>query len=275
MSEVRPDITVAATGFDVDFLGTATPLPALTEWAAADTLRVDGSEWLDYTHFSLSMSRSRRLARVVAWNIDGATLKDVSRSGIPFRPDPRIPESAQFVNDLYANNDLDRGHVARRADLTWEPGAGQANRDSFYFTNITPQLNDFNQASRGGLWGRLEDDLLAEARLTEQRISVFGGPLLTDADPVYRDAGIPTAYWKMFVYRIDGELRLQGFLLRQNLDRLETSAFPTEKWAMYAYSTEQLRVAAGVDFGAYTGWERARQAAVGAAEWGPLSAVEW
>lgn len=136
-------------------------------------------------------------------------------------------------------------------------------------------MNDFNQASRGGLWGRLEDDLLAEATLTDQRITVFGGPVLTDADPLYRGAGIPTAYWKAFVYRIDDELRLQAFLLRQNLDPLDEAAFPSERWRTYAYTIDALRTATGVDLGAYARWERTVASATRPTVALPLGKVDW
>jgi hypothetical protein len=54
---------------------------------------------------------------------------------------------------MSARNGLDRGHLARRADLVWGslPVARKANIDSFYFTNITPQVDDFNQSVRNGV----------------------------------------------------------------------------------------------------------------------------
>ncbi|MCS0498966.1 DNA/RNA non-specific endonuclease [Protaetiibacter mangrovi] len=246
-------------GFDRDFLGSPTPYPELTDAAAADAVPVDGADWIDYAHFSLVMSRSRRMARVVAWNIDGEALLPedaIGRSGIRFRPDPRVPTGLQLTDELYARNDIDRGHVARRADLLWEPDAARANSDSFFFTNITPQHRDFNQASRGGLWGRLEDDLLAEARLSRQRVCLFGGPVLTAADPLYRGVAIPTAFWKLFVYEFDGAPRAQAFLLRQSLDDLGPELFPFERWKTYRLPIAELREIAGLDFGAYLTWER-------------------
>ena len=40
-------------------------------------------------------------------------------NGIPFIKDPRLPANTQVGNELYETNRLDRGHIARRADLTW------------------------------------------------------------------------------------------------------------------------------------------------------------
>ncbi|WP_457841006.1 DNA/RNA non-specific endonuclease, partial [Staphylococcus aureus] len=76
-----------------------------------------------------------------------------------FKKDPRLPNETQVGDELYDDNPLDRGHIARRADLLWGTlsEARQANTDSFFFTDITPQHEAFNQSSANGIWGVLED----------------------------------------------------------------------------------------------------------------------
>ncbi len=99
-------------------LGIAAPVVAAA--LADEAVLLDGTPVIDYTHFSLTMSRSRRRARWVAWNIDGADFEiadSISRDGVDFRPDPRLPADVQTLEDVYADNPLDRGHLARRADL--------------------------------------------------------------------------------------------------------------------------------------------------------------
>lgn len=202
------------TGYDPGFLDVPLAPPVSPE----------GTHLLDYTHFSLQMHRTRRLASWVAWNIDGLTLftgDSISRSGEDFRADPRIPESQQTLDEVYAGNELDRGHVARRSDLLWGSlaEARQANSDSFFFTNITPQHQDFNQSGRGGVWGLLENAVLAREGLSDRRLTLFAGPVLSDDDPPYRDlVQLPREHWKVVVYRLDGEPRFRCFLLSQDLD---------------------------------------------------------
>ncbi|HIW29678.1 MAG TPA: DNA/RNA non-specific endonuclease [Candidatus Luteococcus avicola] len=130
-----------APGFDPEFLSTTVSLPRLTA-GEDDAVVVNGSSVIDYTHFSLAFSASRRFARWVAWNVDGKQMRKLSRSSMKFRLDPRVPSQMQVGDELYSDNRIDRGHVARRADLTWgsDSEANQANSDSFYFTNITPQV---------------------------------------------------------------------------------------------------------------------------------------
>jgi len=197
--------------YDEQFLGVPVPVP------------ISGPVW-DYTHFSLSMSPERRLARWVAWNIDGLTLfpsDSIPRSD-DFRLDPRLPEDAQTGEDVYAGNDLDRGHLARRSDLLWggRDEALAANHDSFFFTNIAPQMNDFNQSGLDGVWGLLEDAVLEQANLERRRLTLMGGPVLTDADVVYRGVLIPGAFWKVVVYVLDGTFSARCFVLAQEVDPL-------------------------------------------------------
>ncbi|GAA1275458.1 DNA/RNA non-specific endonuclease [Saccharothrix xinjiangensis] len=218
---VRPE-RAARLGFDPDFLGTPAGLPVLGERTRADAVELDGEPVIDYTHFSLAQSKSRRFALWVAWNIDGGGLKQINRSGIPFVLDPRVPAEHQVGDELYRGNRLDRGHLARRADLLWGPDAEQANVDSFYFTNITPQMDDFNQSSRRGLWGRLEDAVLADAEVDRLRVSVYGGPVFRADDRVFRGVALPREYWKVVVFASGGALTARAFLLTQNLNQLES-----------------------------------------------------
>ncbi|MFI9009203.1 DNA/RNA non-specific endonuclease [Actinosynnema sp. NPDC053489] len=211
-------------GFDEDFLGTPVGLPRLGEAARADAVELDGSVVIDYTHFSLAQSKSRRFAFWVAWNLDGGDLKSINRSGIPFVPDPRVPARYQVGDELYRGNRLDRGHLARRADLLWGPKAvaEKANTDSFYFTNITPQVDDFNQSMRQGLWGRLEDAVLSDADVDDLRVSVYGGPVFRPDDRVFRGVALPREFWKVIAFVSAGALRARAFVLTQDLDHLES-----------------------------------------------------
>ncbi|GAA1379918.1 DNA/RNA non-specific endonuclease [Luteococcus sanguinis] len=238
-----------ATGFDPKFLSTQVSLPAMSGAAADDAVVLNGSSVIDYTHFSLALSASRHLARWVAWNVDGKRMQKLSRSSMKFRLDPRVPHQMQVGDELYSDNRIDRGHVARRADLTWgsDAEAHQANSDSFYFTNITPQVADFNQSSQGGIWGRIEDALYDEVDVDDLRISVFGGPVFSDDDPVYREVALPKEFWKVVIFVEDDELKARAFLLTQKLDRLEI--LDLDEFGTYQVSVAELSKRTGLDFG--------------------------
>lgn len=211
----------------------------------------EGGTVLPYTHFSLTMSVSRRFAYWVAWNIDGGALKRLSRQGIGFALEPRIPADAQIGNELYAGNRIDRGHLARRAALARGPmeEAVQANTDSFTCTNITPQMEDFNQSGRQGLWGQLEDALYEDVEIDGLRVSVMAGPVFGADDQVYRGVGIPQEYWKVLAYCKDGILHVAAFLLTQDLDRLR-ALMALDEFRLYQVTLAELQERTGLVFAA-------------------------
>lgn len=222
LHNLRHNRGMADLGYDADFLDTAIAAPATVD----DPDPATGTT-LNYAHFSVRMHPTRRLAWWVAWNIDGLRLfpsDSISRSGQSFRLDPRIAAEDQTGEQAYADNDLDRGHIARRSDLLWGTldEARQANSDSFFFTNITPQMADFNQSGRGGTWGLLENAILALEGLEDRRLTVFAGPVLDPNDPPYRGiVHVPIEHWKVVTYRLDGQLKFKCFVLTQDLDGLE------------------------------------------------------
>ncbi|MFJ6784403.1 DNA/RNA non-specific endonuclease [Streptomyces yangpuensis] len=210
-------------GYDPAFLGKRIDTPRLTAAVKEDAVQLNGTDVIPYTHFSLSLNGVRGFAFWVAWNIDGASLKKLPRRGIKFVKDARLPDEAQIGNELYEDNPLDRGHLARRADLLWGAPleAKKANKDSFHYTNITPQMEDFNQSSKRGVWGRLEDALFAEVEVDDLKVSAFGGPVFQEDDRFYRDVQIPREFWKVLAYVEQGQLKAKAFLLTQNLNQLE------------------------------------------------------
>jgi endonuclease G len=196
-------------GYDAAFLDTAAQVPV----PGNDRLAV-----LDYVHFSVHQDTGRRLAAITAVNIDGARLRDVER-GDNWRFDDRLPEEYQAGEDLYAGNDLDRGHLVRRRDPVWgdDATARQANIDTFHYPVCAPQAGYFNQSQE--LWNGLEDHVLEHARAAGQKISVFTGCVFADDDPVYRrEFRIPRQFFKIAAWNRQpalGTLASTGYLLDQ------------------------------------------------------------
>jgi endonuclease G len=238
-------VAEAELGYSPAFIGKQIPLPSPgSQEVGDDLLEVGGRTVFDYMHFSLAMSRSRRFARWVAWNIDGGSLLRLSRNSISFKKDPKIPSRTQVGNELYVNNQLDRGHIARRADLIWGTmaEAERANVDSFFYTNITPQHEAFNQSEANGIWGELENAIFNDVDVENLHASVMGGPIFTDSDPVYRDIQLPKQFWKIIYYKESGdeEIKSKGFVLTQSdlLNQLEVLELP--QFSVYEVPISQI-----------------------------------
>ncbi|GAA4368781.1 DNA/RNA non-specific endonuclease [Agromyces bauzanensis] len=185
-------------GFDAQFLGVAAAMPRVDEADAAT------SGELDYLHFTVVLDCARRLARVTGVNVDGAQLVEIER-GDRWQLDERIPADWQAGPEIYAANDLDRGHLVRRRDPVWGSPevATRANADTFRYPNAAPQASDFNQSKE--LWLGLEDHVLEHARAHRMRLSVFTAPVLAAGDPPYRGIRVPLRFWKIAAWSTGAE----------------------------------------------------------------------
>lgn len=242
-------MTDDTSGYDPGFLGVAVPLPR--------PLGDNEIHELAYPRFTVLLDPERRLAAVTAVNVDGSSLHDLPRTG-QWRLDPRVPAQEQAGPELYAANDLDRGHLVRRRDPGWgDPAdARRATEATFFYTNAAPQASGFNQSKE--LWLGLEDHVLQYADATDQRIAVFTAPVLAGDDPEYRGVQIPRRFFKAVAWvgpDEDGTARLEasGFILDQSelIDLREgVLAIPP----LGAFRTFQVPVAdiehvAGIDLG--------------------------
>lgn len=230
-------------GYDAGFLTTPLPMPRPA---------LDARE-LAYPRFSVLLDPRRRLAAVTGVNIDGALLREVPRTA-DWHLDPRISADEQAGPEVYARNDLDRGHLVRRRDPGWgEPDEARAATEAtFFYPNAAPQAAGFNQSKE--LWLGLEDHVLAYAETTDQRVSVFTAPVLEGDDPPYRGIRIPLRYWKVAAWEGPSGLASTGFILDQS-DLVDTSEGALVAPPLGAFRTFQTPVSdiadmTGIDFGA-------------------------
>jgi len=249
IEEGVPDDYIGREGYDPMFLGEQVPLPEPASPADVLTFPWQGSEEreLKYEHFSVVMSRSRRLCLFTAAVIDGSQPKRFKRP--PWRLDPRIPKEQQIIGECYGNPPLfARGHMTRSEDPIWgEPQvAALGNSDSMHVTNTVPQMQPFN----AGIWLGLESYALDHARSDQMRICVFTGPFLLPDDPVRNHVLIPRSFWKViaFVHDETRELCATGYMMSQ-----ENFLVPDE-FVFGQHTTAQTRIATieartGLSFG--------------------------
>jgi len=238
-------------GYRSDFLGINVPPPTPGPIIKDDvnTFTVDRKETtlLPYTHFSVCMSKARRMCRFTACNVEGGLLQDFGRAGIPWRFDPRFDEELQAGDELYRDNDLDRGHMVRRLDPVWggDNEARAANEDTFHFTNSCPQHKDLNQKT----WNDLEDYVLQNAGEFRLRINVFTGPVFRADDPDYRGFQLPLDFWKVVVMvKDDRTLSATAYTLSQR-DLVTGLEFVFGEFRTYQIRLRQVEEWTGLDFG--------------------------
>ncbi len=210
---------------------------------------------LKYEHFSLQMSQTHRMAFYTASNIDGGSWlwlirstgavkagfnSDNSRESLDGSEaaesgggeiwfiDKRIDVKFQTNQRLYDHQKLtipdpggkikrafDRGHLTRRQEPSWGSvdRARRAEADTFHFTNCTPQLVKFNESAE--FWQGIEQYVLDNATVENEKINVYTGPVFRSDDPKYRDVHVPMQFWKIVARVENGKLKATALLADQ------------------------------------------------------------
>lgn len=211
-------------GYDPAFLGASVPLPKV--------LDSDGGTTLDYEHFSVIKQTERRLALLVAANVDARKKarqpdpgKDYSRDGLAgvdaSRPrtwllDPRIPIDEQLTPRwlVHHGDELERETIIGPALVAWGKTyqeVRRANGDAHHLTNVMPRPKGI------GTWGEIEKRIVALA--SDHRVTVMVGPLFDDEDPKVEGEQIPRRLWVVVVDAVGGKVRTVAMVVNQTMPK--------------------------------------------------------
>ena len=239
------------TGFDTKFLGILTPLPQVTPQSVVAPM-LDGKKVIPYEHFSVVLHKERKLAIYSAANVDSSAAakkpeagKDYSRKGLTglgkndvekWAIDPRVDVKFQIPDNFYTkdNGAFDKGHVCRRDDVCFGKDFAQvqrANGDTYHVTNCSPQRGNFNQSGKGGIWGKLENFIGAQA--DKEKYCIFAGPVLSAEDQIFPGTErvmLPTRFWKVVCAVKDKKLQVFAFVLEQDTKDLPLEFVVTAEW---------------------------------------------
>ena len=147
-------------------------------------------------NYSLYYDIRYKVAHWVAYPLYESVLSGTERSNA-WGYDPKVPERDQ-ARLFSAISGYSRGHQLPSADRLVNK---EANEQTFYFTNLTPQ----NEAMNSGVWETLETDLRVAARNCDTVYVVTGCVVATESDKTVKYAkdnngkniAIPKAYYKV------------------------------------------------------------------------------
>jgi len=110
-----------------------------------------------------------------------------------FREDPDVPTGSAVPAD-YAKSGYDKGHMAPAGDFSWSE---QAMSESFYMSNMSPQVPNLNR----GLWSKLEAHV-REWAVANDTVCIIVGPVLTSVTEFIGEKnkiGVPKYYYKVIL----------------------------------------------------------------------------
>lgn len=134
----------AAHGYEVPALRQGEGIYFVSHYA-----RLNNSGTERGLNYCLEWDASAYHSRWVAFYFDNTNNdKRISRTNT-WAEDPSLPESARLGIYGYSGSGYTRGHICASADRL---NSTEANNQTFYMSNMTPQLYDYN----GGYWAVLE-----------------------------------------------------------------------------------------------------------------------
>ena len=220
--------------------------------------------------YCLEYDPSKSHNRWVAFRFDEVTRKkNVTRSEEPFADDPDLPKMYNIGNGGFGVNyypvnssltqkklesgNFSRGHICASADRLY---SSDANVQTFYMTNMSPQTNTFN----AGIWLALEQKVQALGRnqaFSDTLYVTKGGTISDDKIWGYvarnvNDArvAIPKYYYMALLSVKNGSYNAIGFCIEHNLDYQYPSSETVKSGELkeHVVTIDELETITGIDF---------------------------
>jgi endonuclease G len=188
-----------------------------------------------HKYYTLSYSENDEQAEWVAYVLTRQRLQmDWQDRPDLFESDPLVRTGSATLSD-YRGSGYDRGHLAPAADMAFNT---TAITESFYLSNISPQVRDFNH----GVWKELEE-LSRDWAIKFNKLYVVTGPLLKDGGKGEIGANsvtVPTAYYKILLDLSETNPKAIAFIVPN-----EVSYDPLFK---YAVTIDEVEKQTGINF---------------------------
>ena len=186
-----------------------------------------------HNYYTLNYSEEHEQASWVAY-----ILKDIQKKGIfkrsnNFRLDPKVRTGSASVKD-YKMSGYDRGHLAPASDMSF---SSIAMSESFYLSNISPQVAGFNR----GIWKRLESLIRGWVKTDLELQIVTGGVLNNSFKRIgSNNVSVPDFFYKVILDIKEPDIKGIGFILPNKGSKLGL-----EKYAM---SIDEVEDFTGINF---------------------------
>lgn len=198
------------------------------EWPVSD-----GCEMVRHRYYTLCYHEQHEQAAWVAYMLTSTRTNKLVERANRFLVDPKIA-TGSANNDDYAKSGFDRGHLAPAADMSFD---WEAMEESFYYSNISPQMPGFNR----GIWKRLEEQVRNWAQLYDT-IYIATGPVLQSDLPAIgpNRVSVPKYYYKAILTYTQRHQEAIALLLPHESSR--------QSLQHYVISIDSLESLTGIDF---------------------------
>ena len=152
----------------------------------------EGETYLHHLAYGFVYNETHEQAKWIAYCLTKKEASGIIERSDNFEEDPLVKSGTATDGD-YAKSGYDRGHLAPAADMRWSI---QSMEESFYYSNMSPQLPAFNR----GIWKKLEEKVRDWAVALDSILSGTG-PILSPNLPTIgtNKVSVPAYYFKAIV----------------------------------------------------------------------------
>lgn len=188
------------------------------------------SRWVAYTFTSENSKQN--------WNRNN--WQQTEWKGDPFQPDPSLSVGERTELSDFKGSGYDRGHLCASADRL---NSKDCNEQTFYLSNMSPQIGRFNQQD----WVDLEGLVQNWGRSSTFRDTLYvvkGGTIRDDQIMTYTKSGIPVPkyYFMALMCKKSGTYKAIGFWVEHK------SYGGNPDVSSWAVSIDDLEQKTGIDF---------------------------
>lgn len=195
-------------------------------------------------NYSVEWDREKKSQRWSCYQLYNGFGGRVGRySGDPQYPeDPELASSDYLSHDYFKGSGYDHGHICPSADRQY---SAEANKQTFYLTNMQPQKNSFN----AGLWASMEERVrrwIALSPVTDTLYVCKGGTIDNEDDIIERIDGkliVPRYFFMAVLYKSAKGYKAVALFADQTA---ESSA--NADLHRYMMSIDALEERTGIDF---------------------------
>lgn len=235
-------IVIDQTGSQITKTGIELPAHVANCLTIQQTFTLNGIHAVNYT---TEYDTINYVPRWVAFKFyKDINKKNTQRYNGGFHNDPSLPKRFQLVDDIHFPG-YQRGHMCASADRVV---SSEANIQTFYFTNMSPQLGDFNE----NIWAALESQVRKWRDRYDTLYVVRGGILPADGKTITvsgKKMAVPSKYWMALLGRTGDNFNAIAFSLDHKTyggdQNFSTHATTISNAAM---SIDDLEKLTGIDF---------------------------
>ncbi len=187
-----------------------------------------------HSYYTLSYTEKYEQAEWVCYELTQELLR---RPNVPrsdwFNPDPLV--STKSVNHFdYKGSGFTRGHLVPAGDMSFDHTAME---ETFYMSNMSPQLRAFNN----GVWKELEEQT-RDWTYQNKDVIIVSGPIIGENTKYFKkkSIAIPEAFYKIILDVSLPDIKAIAFIIPHEMS--------TKPLSQYAVSIDKVEEITGIDF---------------------------